>query len=454
MLIKDIYINISKSEGKNVNFFARVRSHRLGKNISFLIVNDGSTINDVQIVYKKDDNFFQEISQAKVGSIVSIDGTLKVTTEGKQPFEITANKLFLISNTNDNYKLQKKEHTYEFLRDIAHLRPRTKTFESVFRLRSSIFQCIHSFFTEKNFLFVTTPIITNNDAEGAGESFITTTITNNNYDNDFFGKKANLTVSGQLHAEAFAQAFQNVYTFGPTFRAEKSYTSKHAAEFWMLEPECANYELKQLMSLIEDIIKYIIKYILKHNIDELKYCDENLENGLIDKLHFIENSSFEVVEYSQAIEILSKAKDNGYNFEEKNIKFGLDLTTEHERYLCEKHFNKPTFVINYPKEIKAFYMRLNNDGRTVGAVDLLVPFIGELVGGSEREYDIDKIVKRCNELNINRDLLNWYIDLRSFGYYKTAGFGLGFERLIMYLTGMTNIRDVIPFPRTVRNLQF
>ncbi|AGR40790.1 asparagine--tRNA ligase [Spiroplasma taiwanense] len=452
--IKEIFESYLKLVENQITFIGRVRSHRQSKVVSFLVLNDGTTINDIQVVYKNDIENYDLVSQGRVSSIFEVTGNLILTSGKPQPFEIQATKINLLDQSIEEYPLQKKEHSQEFLREIAHLRARTKTFQAIFKIRSSAAFAIHKFFQEKNFVYVNSPIITENDAEGAGEAFVVTTRTDGKYSQDFFGKKAALTVSGQLNAEAYAQAFKNVYTFGPTFRAENSYTSKHAAEFWMIEPEMAFVDLSINLEVIEELIKYIVNYLFDNNIDELKFCNDNLEAGLIEKLNILRNSNFAVNSYEQVIEILKDAVKNGYVFEENNIEFGLDLGTEHERYICEVVNKKPTFVTNYPKEIKAFYMKQNSDNRTVAAADLLVPGIGELVGGSQREDNYEKLIKRSEEMGMNPKDLWWYNDLRKYGYYKSSGFGLGFERLIMYVTGASNIRDVIPFPRTPKNLFF
>ncbi|ARU92269.1 asparaginyl-tRNA synthetase [Spiroplasma clarkii] len=454
MDIKELYAKHQKLVGKQVELIARVRNHRQGKSIGFLVLNDGTSINDVQVVYKADVAGFSKISEARVAAIVAVTGTVVLTPGKPQPFELQATKCELLAQCVEDYPLQKKEHSPEFLREIAHLRARTKTFQAIFKIRSAASFAIHQFFNSNDFLYVQTPIITENDAEGAGEAFIVTTRTDANYAEDFFGKKAALSVSGQLNAEAYAQAFKKVYTFGPTFRAENSYTSRHASEFWMIEPEVAFSDLKDNIELIEAMLKAVIRYLFENVSEELEFCDKNLEPGLIEKLEKVRDAKFVVTEYAQVIEILQTAIANGHVFEDNNVYFGLDLGTEHERYLCEVVNKAPTFVINYPKEIKAFYMKLNADQKTVAAVDLLVPGIGELVGGSQREDDYDKLIARCHEMKIDPKELGWYNDLRKFGYYKSAGFGLGFERLIMYVTGAQNIRDVIAFPRTPKNLLF
>ncbi|QQY78315.1 asparagine--tRNA ligase [Mycoplasma mycoides subsp. capri] len=452
MEIRQIFEQHSELLDKEVEILGRVRSNRQGKFVSFMILNDGTTFTDLQVVYKT--KGYEQALQARVSSIVKVIGRVVLTPEKQQKFELQADEIELIDQAIEDYPLQKKEHTTEYLREIAHLRAKTKTFNAIFKIRSAAAYAIHRFFNERNFVYIHSPIITSNDAEGAGEAFLVTTREDADYEKDFFGKKASLTVSGQLHAEAFAQAFKKVYTFGPTFRAENSNTAKHAAEFWMIEPEVAFADLKDNIQLIQDMVKYIINYIFKHNRRELEFCNEHLENGLIDKLNNVRNSEFKVTTYTQAIEILKQAVKDGHKFEVSDIEFGLDLGTEHERYICEQVNKAPTFVTNYPKEIKAFYMKQNDDNKTVAAVDLLVPGIGELVGGSQREDNYEKLIKRCKEVNIDIDQLEWYNNLRLYGYYKSAGFGLGFERLVMYITGASNIRDVIPFPRTPKNLLF
>ncbi|WP_338972506.1 asparagine--tRNA ligase [Spiroplasma endosymbiont of Panorpa germanica] len=454
MDLKKLHADFNQLEKKEISIIARVRSNRQGKVVSFMVVNDGTHLNDLQIVYKTDVDGFEDAIQSRVSSIVEVSGILIITPGKPQPFELQASKIVLLDQAIEEYPLQKKEHSPEFLREIAHLRARTKTYNAVFRIRSSLSFAIHKFFQENDFVYVQTPIITSNDAEGAGEAFTVTTRNDDKYEQDFFGKKASLTVSGQLNAESYAQAFKNVYTFGPTFRAENSFTSRHASEFWMMEPEQAFSDLNGSIELIESMLKSVINYVFEKNLDELKFLDENQEEGLINKLQGIRNSEFSIMTYEEALKVLQKAIRDGHDFEEKDIKFGIDLGTEHERYICETHNKKPTFVINYPKDIKAFYMKLNSDNKTVAAVDLLVPGIGELIGGSQREDDYDKLMKRVKELGMSEEEISWYTDLRKFGYFKSSGFGLGFERLIMYVTGMSNIRDVIAFPRTPKNLLF
>ncbi|WP_338985264.1 asparagine--tRNA ligase [Spiroplasma endosymbiont of Diplazon laetatorius] len=453
--MKDIRTLYSEyKDVKEVSLIARVRNNRQGKVVSFLVINDGTTISDVQVVYKNDTKGYEEATQARVSSIVEVKGLVVLTPGKQQEFEIQAQEIILLDQAIEDYPLQKKEHSPEFLREISHLRARTKTFQSIFKIRSVAAFAIHKFFQEKNYVYVNTPIITENDAEGAGEAFVVTTREDGKYEEDFFGKKASLTVSGQLNGEAYAQAFKNIYTFGPTFRAENSNTSKHAAEFWMIEPEMAFCDLEGNLKIIEDLVRYSINYVFENAKEELDFCNENLEEGLIEKLNIVRNSKFAVNKYEDVIKTLQEAVKNGHQFEESNIEFGLDLGTEHERYICEVVNKCPTFVTDYPKEIKAFYMKQNEDGKTVAAADLLVPGIGELVGGSQREDDFEKIINRCKDMGIDPEELDWYNGLRNYGYYKSAGFGLGFERLIMYITGASNIRDVISFPRTPRNLLF
>ncbi|AVN64548.1 MULTISPECIES: asparagine--tRNA ligase [Mesoplasma] len=454
MDIKFLYDNHETLKEQKVTIVGRIRSNRQGKAVSFMVLNDGTVLNDLQVVYKPETIGFEEGSKARVSSIVEIEGILIPTPTRPQPFEINATSITLLDQAIEEYPLQKKEHSSEFLREISHLRARTKTFQAIFRIRSTAAFAVHKFFQENNYVYVTTPIITSNDAEGAGEQFIVTVNEDKDYANDFFGKKASLTVSGQLNGEAFAQAFKNIYTFGPTFRAENSHTTKHASEFWMIEPEVAFADINDNIQLMQDMLKSVVGYVLEKNMTELEFLQEQLEPGLIDKITGIVNAEFKVNTYEEVLKTLQNAIDNGHKFEENNIHFGLDLGTEHERFICEEVNKCPTFVINYPKDIKSFYMKQNDDGKTVAAVDLLVPGIGELCGGSEREANLDKILERCEFYGINPEELDWYIGLRKYGFYKSAGFGLGFERLIMYITGASNIRDVIPFPRTPKTLLY
>ncbi|WP_031542601.1 asparagine--tRNA ligase [Mesoplasma photuris] len=454
MELKQIYFDQLNLDQKEITLIGRVRSNRQGKAVSFMILNDGTYLHDLQVVYKTDTKGYDDALVSRVASIVEVTGTLILTPGKQQPFELQATEIVLLDQAVEEYPLQKKEHSPEFLREIAHLRARTKTFNSIFRIRSTASFAIHKFFQEEGYVYANTPIITSNDAEGAGEQFVVTVNEDKDYENDFFGKKAALTVSGQLNAEPFAQAFKKVYTFGPTFRAENSHTNRHASEFWMMEPEIAFAELKDGIKVMEDMLKSVVQYVMEKNMEELKFLESNLEEGLIEKITGIVNSNFKVNTYEEVLEILKEAIKNGHVFEENNIYFGLDLGTEHERYICEVVNKCPTFVTNYPKEIKAFYMKQNDDGKTVAAVDLLVPGIGELCGGSQREDDSQKIIKRCEEMGIDYKDLDWYIKLRDYGYYKSTGFGLGFERLLMYITGASNIRDVMLYPRTPKNLLF
>ncbi len=434
-----------------------IRSVRDSKTFGFLVVNDGTFFEPLQVVYHDKLDNFADISKLNVGAAVIVTGTLVATPDAKQPFEIQADEVYVEGESTPDYPLQKKRHSMEFLRTITHLRPRTNTFQAVFRVRSLIAYAIHRFFQERDFVYVHTPIITGSDAEGAGEMFQVTTLDTADipktddgkvdYTKDFFGKETNLTVSGQLNGETFAMAFQNIYTFGPTFRAENSNTTRHAAEFWMIEPEIAFADLEDDMMLAESMLKYIIAYVLEAAPEEMAFFNQFIDKGLIDRLNHVLNSEFGHVTYTEAIEILEKNNDN---FEYK-VSWGCDLQTEHERYLTEEVFKRPVFVTDYPKEIKAFYMKLNDDGKTVAAMDCLVPGIGEIIGGSEREADYDTLLTRMNECGLNVEDYKFYLDLRKYGTTRHAGFGLGFERCVMYLTGMTNIRDVIPFPRTVGN---
>jgi len=455
MDIKFLFDN--QKDNQKVSFIGRVRSNRSGKKVSFIVLNDGTTFNDIQIVYRDEIEDYEKLTKLRVGSIIEVNGVMLLTPGKQQSFEIQAEKLIILDEASEDYQLQKKEHSLEFLREIAHLRARTKKFTAVFKIRSLTAYAIHKFFQESNFVYVTTPIITANDAEGAGESFGVMTLNNKKQPEpkEFFGQNASLTVSGQLNAEAFAQAFKKVYTFGPTFRAEKSFTTKHLSEFWMIEPEVAFNDLKDNILLIENMLKSVFSYVLENGSEELEYLGQTHNQDLIQRINDLVNESYVVTTYSQAIELLQQAVENKeVVFTNNDIKFGLDLGTEHERYLCEVINKKPTFVTDYPKEIKAFYMKLNDDNKTVAAVDLLVPGIGELVGGSERESNYDTLIKRCKELKIDYKDLEWYLELRKSGYYKSAGFGLGFERLIMYITAVDNIRDTIPFPRSPKNLLF
>ncbi len=427
-----------------------IRNNRKGKNIGFLAINDGTYFRNAQGVYSSDLSNFVEISSYGNGTSVTMIGKFKVTPDGKQPFEIEVTEVVLEGACSSDYPLQKKRHSYEYLREIAHLRTKTNTFMAVFRVRSVLSMAIHEFFQNQGFVYVHTPIITGNDAEGAGESFTVTTRSDNKYNQDFFKKHAALTVSGQLHAEAFAHAFRDVYTFGPTFRAENSHTPRHASEFWMVEPEIAFADLEDNMNLAEDMVKYCIEYVLENAPEEMKFFNEMIDKTLLDRLQSVVSSEFRRMTYTEAIDILMKENDR---FETK-VEWGIDLGSEHERYISETVVQGPVFLTDYPKDIKAFYMRLNDDNKTVAACDLLVPSIGELVGGSQREERLDYLEKRMEEMEIDSKSLDWYLDLRRFGGVKTAGYGIGFERFLMYITAMSNIRDVVPFPRTPRNLDY
>ena len=443
--------------GKKVTVGGWVRSIRASKQFGFIVLNDGTYFTPVQVVYHDTMENFQEISKSNVGAALIVEGTLVATPEAKQPFEIQADTVTVEGASTSDYPLQKKRHTLEFLRTMTHLRPRTNTFQAVFRVRSLIAYAIHQFFQERDFVYVHTPLITGSDCEGAGEMFQVTTLDLANvpktedgkvdFSQDFYGKPTNLTVSGQLNGETFAMAFKNIYTFGPTFRAENSNTTRHAAEFWMIEPEIAFADLTDDMRLAEDMIKYIIAYVLEHAPEEMAFFNQFVDKGLLERLDHVLHSEFGHVTYTEAIEILEKHNDQ-FAFP---VHWGSDLQTEHERYLTEVVFKKPVFVTDYPKEIKAFYMKLNPDGKTVAAMDCLVPGIGEIIGGSQREDDYQVLKNRIEELGMKPEDYDFYLDLRKYGTARHAGFGLGFERCVMYLTGMGNIRDVLPFPRTVGN---
>lgn len=432
-----------------------VRTNRDNGKIGFIALNDGTYFRSAQLVYDitRNENF-DEISKLTTGTALTINGKVVFTPDAPQPFEIHLTGVQVEGECDNTYPLQKKRHSFEYLREIAHLRPRTNTFSAVFRVRSVLSMAIHEFFQSQGFVYVHSPIITANDAEGAGEAFIVTTRSDAKYDQDFFGKKASLTVSGQLNAEAFALAFRDVYTFGPTFRAENSNTTRHAAEFWMIEPEIAFADLEDEMDLAEDLVKYCINNVLENCPEEMKFFNQMIDKTLLERLNLVVNQEFKRMTYTSAIEVLKKAVEDGHKFENSKIEWGMDLQSEHERYLCEHYIKGPVFLTDYPKEIKAFYMRLNDDGKTVAASDLLVPAVGELVGGSQREERYDVLVRRMKEMNIPFEGLEWYLELRKYGGVKHAGFGIGFERFMMYITGMQNIRDVIPFARTPKNLSF
>lgn len=453
--IRELYRSREAYLGKKVSVGGWIRSVRDSKAFGFIVLNDGTFFETLQIVYHDTMENFAEISRLNVGSAILVTGELVATPDAKQPFEIQAEEVTVEGASTPDYPLQKKRHTLEFLRTMTHLRPRTNTFQAVFRVRSLIAYAIHKYFQERDFVYVHTPLITGSDCEGAGEMFRVTTMDMENvpknqdgsvdYTKDFFGKSTNLTVSGQLNGETYAMAFRNIYTFGPTFRAENSNTTRHAAEFWMIEPEIAFADLQDDMALAEGMIKYIISYVLEHAPEEMAFFNNFVDKGLLERLNHVLHSEFGHVTYTEAVEILEKNNDK---FDYK-VSWGCDLQTEHERYLTEQIFKKPVFVTDYPKEIKAFYMKLNPDQKTVAAMDLLVPGIGEIIGGSQREDDYDKLRARMEELKLNPEDYDFYLDLRKYGSARHAGFGLGFERCVMYLTGIGNIRDVIPFPRTV-----
>lgn len=455
--IKALYRDREKYAGKKVTVGGWVRSNRDSKTFGFLVINDGTFFETLQVVYSDKLANFAEAAKLGVGSAVVVTGLIVATPDAKQPFEMQAEEILVEGASTPDYPLQKKRHTFEYLRTITHLRPRTNTFQAVFRVRSVIAYAIHRFFQERGFVYVHTPIITASDCEGAGEMFQVTTLDmaappknddgSVDYTKDFFNKPTNLTVSGQLNVETYAFAFKNVYTFGPTFRAENSNTTRHAAEFWMIEPEICFADLTDDMILAESMIKYIIRYTLEQCPEEMQFFNSFIDKGLLERLNHVLNSDFGHVTYTEAIEILQKHNDE---FDYK-VSWGCDLQTEHERYLTEKEFQRPVFVTDYPKEIKAFYMKLNDDGKTVAAMDCLVPGIGEIIGGSQREDDLERLSKRMDELGLNKEDYQFYLDLRKYGTARHAGFGLGFERCVMYLTGMSNIRDVVPFPRTVGN---
>ena len=457
--IREIFRNKDKFADKEVTIGGWVRSNRNSKNFGFIVVNDGTFFEPIQVVYGNGLDNYDEVGKINVGAAIIVRGTLVLTPDAKQPFEIQAAEVTVEGASTPDYPLQKKRHTFEYLRTISHLRPRTNTFEAVFRVRSLCAYAIHKFFQERDFVYVHTPLITGSDCEGAGEMFQVTTLDLNNlpmtedgkvdFSKDFFNKPTNLTVSGQLNGETYAMAFKNIYTFGPTFRAENSNTTRHAAEFWMIEPEIAFADLEDDMMLAESMLKYVINYVLENAPEEMAFFNNFVDKGLLDRLRNVVENDFARVTYTEAIDILSKHNDK---FDYK-VSWGCDLQTEHERYLTEQIYNRPVFVTDYPKEIKAFYMKLNDDGKTVAAVDCLVPGIGEIIGGSQREDDYDKLLARINELGLSEDDYKFYLDLRKYGSARHAGFGLGFERCVMYLTGMGNIRDVIPFPRTVNNCE-
>ena len=457
--VREIYRNREQYIGKKLQVGGWIRSIRDSKAFGFIVLNDGTFFEPLQIVYHDTMDNFAEVSKLNVGSAIIVSGTLVATPGAKQPFEIQAETVEVEGYSTPDYPLQKKRHSVEYLRTISHLRPRTNTFQAVFRVRSLIAYAIHKFFQERDFVYVHTPLITGSDCEGAGEMFQVTTLDLENvpktadgkvdFGQDFFGKPTNLTVSGQLNGETYACAFRNIYTFGPTFRAENSNTTRHAAEFWMIEPEIAFADLQDNMMLAESMLKYVIRYVMEHAPEEMNFFNQFVDKGLLDRLNGVLNSEFGHVTYTEAVELLMKNNDQ---FDYK-VFWGCDLQTEHERYLTEKIFKRPVFVTDYPKEIKAFYMKMNEDNKTVAAMDLLVPGIGEIIGGSQREDDYDKLLSRMKELGLKEEDYGFYLDLRKYGSVRHSGFGLGFERCVMYLTGMGNIRDVIPFPRTVNNCE-
>ncbi|MCI9592533.1 MAG: asparagine--tRNA ligase [Lachnospiraceae bacterium] len=457
--VKELYKNRDSYFNQEVSIGGWVRSNRDSKAFGFLVVSDGSFFEPIQVVYHDTMENFADITKLSVGSAIIVKGVLTPTPQAKQPFEIQASTVTIEGPSAPDYPLQKKRHSFEYLRTISHLRPRTNTFQAVFRVRSLIAFAIHQYFQEQGFVYVHTPLITGSDCEGAGEMFQVTTMDLNNiprteegaidFSQDFFGKATNLTVSGQLNGETYAMAFRNIYTFGPTFRAENSNTTRHAAEFWMIEPEMAFADLNDNMVVAEGMLKYIIRYVLEHAPEEMNFFNQFVDKGLLERLNHVLNSEFAHVTYTEAIKLL---ENNNDKFDYK-VFWGCDLQTEHERCLTEEIFKRPVFVTDYPKEIKAFYMKLNDDGKTVAAMDCLVPGIGEIIGGSQREDNYDKLVARMEELSLRKEDYDFYLDLRKYGSARHSGFGLGFERCVMYLTGMGNIRDVLPFPRTVNNCE-
>ncbi len=460
-LIKKLFRETESFGDKSITVSGWIRNIRISKSFGFIELNDGSFFKNLQIVIEDERlGNFQKLAKLNVGAAITASGILVLTPEAKQPFELKAESVVIEGESTPDYPLQKKRHSFEYLRTVAHLRPRTNTFSAVFRVRSMIAYAIHRFFQERGFVYVHTPIITGSDCEGAGEMFQVTTLPLDklpktedgsvDYSKDFFGKATNLTVSGQLNVETYCMAFRNVYTFGPTFRAENSNTQRHAAEFWMIEPEIAFADLRDDMELAEDMLKYIINYCLENAPEEMEFFNRFVDKGLLERLNNVVNNKFAHVTYTEAIELLKEHADE-FDYP---VEWGADLQTEHERYLTEKLFKRPVMVTDYPKEIKAFYMKLNPDGKTVAAVDVLVPGVGEIIGGSQREENYDVLVSRMKELGLKEEDYSWYLDLRKYGTNKHAGFGLGFERAVMYITGMSNIRDVLPFPRTVGTAEF
>ena len=449
-VVRKLFRNMEKYAGQTVTINGWIRNNRAQKSFGFLMVNDGSFFETLQVVYSEESLAnFKDVQKFGVGAAVTVTGTVVLTVKDTQPLEIQATSVEIVGDCPENYPIQPKRHTREFLREVAHLRPRTNLFSAVFRVRSLAAHAIHSFFQEKHFVYVHSPLITGSDAEGAGEMFHVST----DDKKEFFGKPVNLTVTGQLNAEAYALAFKDVYTFGPTFRAENSNTTRHAAEFWMIEPEIAFADLSDNMELAEAMVKYVIKYVLENAPEEMAFFDKFVDKGILARMESLVTADFKRITYTEAIEILETAIAKGAKFENP-VSWGIDLSTEHERYLTDVHIKGPVFVTNYPKDIKAFYMRLNDDNKTVAAMDMLVPGIGELIGGSQREERLGVLESRMDEMGIPKDELDWYLDLRRYGGVDHAGYGLGFERLIMYVTGVENIRDVIPFPRTPNNAKF
>ena len=459
--IRELYEQAQGLDQQEIQVVGWVRTNRDSNRFGFIELNDGTAFRSVQIVYEEGTlSNFEEVTKASISSALQVTGILVMTPQAKQPFEIKASEVVFLAGSESDYPLQKKRHSMEFLREIAHLRPRSNTFSAVFRVRSMLSFAIHQYFQENGFVYVHTPIITGSDCEGAGEMFRVTTLDplqpplcedgKVDYSQDFFGKETSLTVSGQLEGEAFALAFRKIYTFGPTFRAENSNTARHASEFWMIEPEVAFADLEDNMKLGESMIKYIIRYVLEHAPDEMEFFHSFVDKGLRDRLMGIVNADFARVTYTEAVDILKKAKKEF----QYPVEWGIDLQTEHERYLTEEIYQKPVFVTDYPKDIKAFYMRLNDDGKTVAACDLLVPGVGEIIGGSQREERYDVLKQRIEEMGMDPEDYKWYLEIRKYGGVKHAGFGLGFERILMYLTGMGNIRDVMPFPRTPKSAEF
>ncbi len=460
LTVYEIWKSYPEKLGKEIDISGWVRTERTSKNFGFIELNDGTFFKNIQVVYDDTLPNFAEVTKITTGSSLTVKGKLIESPGDKQPFELKAENIEIIGLADPEFPLQKKRHTTEYLRTIAHLRPRTNLYRAVFKVRSLVAFAIHKFFTERNFVYVHTPIITGSDCEGAGEMFQVSTLDMKkpplnedgsiDYSKDFFGKQTNLTVSGQLNVENFCMAFRNVYTFGPTFRAERSNTQRHASEFWMIEPEMAFAELKDNMDVSEEMVKYLISYVLENAPEEMEFFNQWVDKGLLERLNFVLNSDFGRVTYTEAMEELIKS---GKQFDYKP-EWGIDLQTEHERYLTETVYKRPLFVTDYPKGIKAFYMRVNEDNKTVAAMDLLVPGVGEIIGGSQREERYDVLVKRIEEMGLSKEDYWWYLDLRRFGTNKHCGFGLGFERMVMYLTGVENIRDVIPFPRTPKNAEF